>query len=223
MILFAPSILSADFSHLGNDILRTREGGAQIVHIDVMDGSFVPQLTFGDPVIRSIRPVTDQLFDVHLMVWHPERYVKRMADCGADLITFHLEAAEDPRAVIDAIHAAGKKAGLAIKPATPVEAVRPLAEAIDMLLVMTVEPGFGGQSYIPASTGRIAAARRMFAGLDRETDIEVDGGIKTDNVRVVLDAGANVIVAGSAVYRGDIRNNTRKFMEDFALWEAENE
>ena len=205
MILFAPSILSADFSHLGDDILRTREGGAQIVHIDVMDGSFVPQLTFGDPVIRSIRPVTDQLFDVHLMVWHPERYVKRMADCGADLITFHLEAAED------------------IKPATPVEAVRPLAEAIDMLLVMTVEPGFGGQSYIPASTGRIAAARRMFAGLDRETDIEVDGGIKTDNVRVVLDAGANVIVAGSAVYRGDIRNNTRKFMEDFALWEAENE
>ena len=97
MILFAPSILSADFSHLGDDILRTREGGAQIVHIDVMDGSFVPQLTFGDPVIRSIRPVTDQLFDVHLMVWHPERYVKRMADCGADLITFHLEAAEDPR------------------------------------------------------------------------------------------------------------------------------
>ena len=192
MILFAPSILSADFSHLGDDILRTREGGAQIVHIDVMDGSFVPQLTFGDPVIRSIRPVTDQLFDVHLMVWHPERYVKRMADCGADLITFHLEAAEDPRAVIE-------------------------------LLVMTVEPGFGGQSYIPASTGRIAAARRMFAGLDRETDIEVDGGIKTDNVRVVLDAGANVIVAGSAVYRGDIRNNTRKFMEDFALWEAENE
>ena len=219
MIKFAPSILSADFRILEEQILETRKAGAQYVHIDVMDGNFVPQISFGDPVIRSIRPCTDQVFDAHLMVNHPERYVERMAECGADIITFHYEAAKDPGALIAAIHEQGKKAGLSIKPGTPVEAVRPFAREIDMLLVMTVEPGFGGQKYIPESTRRIREARAMFEEYGLDMDIQVDGGIKRDNVDVVLEAGANVIVAGSAVYSGDVYANTADFMEHFREWD----
>ncbi len=220
MLKFAPSILSADFRILGEQIEETRRGGAEYVHIDVMDGNFVPQVSFGDPVIKTIRPCTDQVFDVHLMVVHPELYIQRMADAGADIITFHMEAAEYPGDVIRMIRDAGKKVGLSIKPRTPVEAVIPYMKDIDMLLIMTVEPGFGGQKYIPESTDRIRSALKLFRENSLTTDIEVDGGIKRDNVDVVLEAGANVIVAGSAVFAGDVCANTRSFSDHFREWEA---
>lgn len=210
--ILSPSILAADFSILGEQIRAVDEAGAQYIHIDVMDGVFVPSISFGMPVIETIRKVTKRIFDVHLMIVEPERFVKEFAACGADSITFHLEATEDADEVIDQIHALGCRAGMAIKPKTPIEAVRKYLEKLDMLLVMTVEPGFGGQKYIPESTERIRQVRHMAQELQTKLDIEVDGGITADNVHVVLEAGANVVVAGSAVFRGNIKENVEKFM-----------
>ncbi len=214
-IILSPSILAADFSILGEQIRAVDEAGAQYIHIDVMDGVFVPSISFGMPVIETIRKVTKRIFDVHLMIVEPERFVKEFAACGADSITFHLEATEDADEVIDQIHALGCRAGMAIKPKTPIEAVRKYLEKLDMLLVMTVEPGFGGQKYIPESTERIRQVRHMAQELQTKLDIEVDGGITADNVHVVLEAGANVVVAGSAVFRGNIKENVEKFMAQF--------
>lgn len=214
-LVLSPSILAADFSVLGKQIREAESAGAQYLHIDVMDGSFVPSISFGMPVVSSIRGLTDMVFDVHLMIEKPERYVEEFARIGADIITFHLEATDRPDEVIANIHSLGKKAGLSIKPATPVEAVLPFIDGIDMLLVMTVEPGFGGQSYIPASTGRIRRARELFGQHGLQTDIQVDGGITVDNVHVALEAGANVIVAGSAVFRGDIGANVKNMFGEF--------
>lgn len=211
-IILSPSILAADFSILGEQIRAVDEAGAQYIHIDVMDGVFVPSISFGMPVIETIRKVTKRIFDVHLMIVEPERFVKEFAACGADSITFHLEATEDADEVIDQIHALGCRAGMAIKPKTPIEAVRKYLKKLDMLLVMTVEPGFGGQKYIPESTERIRQVRHMAQELQTKLDIEVDGGITADNVHVVLEAGANVVVAGSAVFRGNIKENVEKFM-----------
>lgn len=209
-MILSPSILAADFAVLGQQIREADEAGAQYIHIDVMDGVFVPSISFGMPVISTIRKVTEKVFDVHLMIVEPERYLEEFSECGADSITFHLEATEHVDEVIDRIHSLGLKAGLSIKPGTPVEAVEPYLEKLDMILVMTVEPGFGGQKYIEASTERIRQVRRMITERGLSVDVQVDGGITKDNIHVVLEAGANVIVAGSAVFRGNITENVKE-------------
>lgn len=213
--ILSPSILAADFAILGEQIKEADEAGAEYIHIDVMDGVFVPSISFGMPVIASIRKTTKKIFDVHLMIVEPERFVKEFAECGADSITFHIEATEDVDKIIDLIHDLGCKAGMSIKPRTPVEVVEKYLHKLDMLLVMTVEPGFGGQKYIPESTERIREIKRMADEQGLDLDIQVDGGITKENVQVVLDAGANVIVAGSAVFRGNISENVKAIMAQF--------
>ena len=211
--ILAPSILAADFKELGQAIKTIEENGAEYLHYDVMDGIFVPSISFGMPVLASIRSCTNQVMDVHLMITEPIRYIKVFKEAGADLITIHLEACEDVAATIKAIREAGLKVGLSIKPATEAEAIRPYLDQIDMILVMSVEPGFGGQKFIPESLDKIRALRAMVEEAGVDVDIEVDGGIYQANVKEVLDAGANIIVSGSGVFKGDIAKNTREFME----------
>ena len=212
MNILSPSILSADFSKLGEQIKEVENAGAGYLHIDVMDGLFVPSISYGMPVIASIRKCTDIFFDVHLMIEKPERYVKQFADSGADLINFHVEATEDVTGTIEKIRALGKKVGITIKPATPASAVEPFLEMVDMVLVMTVEPGFGGQKLIPECLDKVREIREMVNAKGLTTDIEVDGGIDAGNVHLALEAGANVIVAGSAVFKNDIAGNVKEFL-----------
>lgn len=211
--ILAPSILSADFKVLGEQIRITSDNGAKYLHFDVMDGMFVPSISFGMPVLKSIQGVSPQVMDVHLMVTDPGRYVEAFQEAGADILTVHLEACEDVQAVLDKIHACGMKAGVTIKPATPVEALVPFLDQADMFLIMSVEPGFGGQAFIPESLDKIRSLRSMLKERGLNTDIEVDGGICQSNVKEVLDAGANVIVAGSAVFKGTIADNATGLME----------
>ncbi len=212
--IISPSILAADFNRLGEQIQEVERSEAKYLHIDVMDGVFVPSISFGMPVIAAIRKNTGLFFDVHLMIVEPIRYVEEFAKLGADMITFHLEAAGEHTAeTIDKIHALGCKAGLSVKPATPVSALEPYVSRLDMILIMTVEPGFGGQKYIPASTEKIRQTRRLLQKRGLDVDIEVDGGITAGNVSIVKEAGANVIVAGSAVFKSNIAENVKALLE----------
>ncbi len=213
MNILSPSILAADFSRLGEQIKEVEQAGAKYLHIDVMDGIFVPDISFGMPVISSIRKCTDIVFDVHLMIDRPERYIREFADCGANLINFHLEAAEDVTGVIQRIRFLGRKAGISISPRTPARAVEPYLKLVDMVLVMTVEPGFGGQKLIPECLDKVREVRAMVLEKGLRTDIEVDGGIRIDNVEQALEAGANIVVSGSAVFRDRISDNVRNFLE----------
>lgn len=210
--ILSPSILAADFCKLGEQIKIIEKSGADYLHVDVMDGMFVPAISFGMPVIKSIRKGTDLFLDVHLMIEDPGRYVEEFARCGADLINFHLESTKDPMAVVEKIRSTGKKVGITIKPVTPVSAVLPYLDAVDMVLVMTVEPGFGGQSLMPDCLDKITELRRIADAQGRAVDIEIDGGVKLDNLKKVLEAGANVIVAGSGIFKGDLESELEKFL-----------
>ena len=200
----APSILSADFSDLKTALNQCEEGGAHWVHVDVMDNQFVPNLTIGPPVVKSIRPNTEKFIDVHMMVIEPEKLVEPFARAGADNITFHIEAAGDPDSVIDLIKSCGCKAGVSIKPKTPLQDIIPILDKVDVILVMSVDPGFGGQGFLPGSSEKVSKIKKLLAdnSLNRVL-IEVDGGIKLHNAKEVIEAGANVLVAGSEVFNSD--------------------
>ena len=211
--LLSPSLLAADFSRLAEDIRNVEEAGAQYLHLDVMDGAFVPSISFGMPVIQSLRKNSNMTFDVHLMIEDPDRYLDEFAAIGADILTVHAEACTHLDRTIQKIHQLGKKAGVALNPATPLSVIEWVLPEVDMVLLMSVNPGFGGQKYIPYVTDKIRALRAMVDGRGLETDIEVDGGVSLANVSSVLEAGANVMVAGSTVFRGDAAENVKAFLE----------
>ena len=208
MNILAPSILSADFKNLGRDITDIERGGAEYVHIDVMDGMFVPSISFGMPVIASIRNVSNIVFDVHLMIEEPIRYIKEFKECGADIITVHLEACSDVRATLEAVRAEGLKAGLSIKPATDVEEVRPYLDVCDMILLMSVEPGFGGQKFIENTIKKAQQLRQLIAQHDSHALIEVDGGVQGETAPRLVKAGADVLVSGSYVFKSATPEDT---------------
>ena len=218
MNILSPSILSADFTKLGEEIETIDNAGAEYIHVDVMDGMFVPSISYGMPVIKSIRKSTGKVFDVHLMISEPIRYIADFAASGADMITVHVEACSDVVATIEKIREYKLKVGITLNPDAPVSAIKPYLNRVDMVLIMSVNPGFGGQKFITSSVDKIKEVKRLRDELNLSYDIEVDGGINIDNLVTVLEAGANVIVAGSAIFRGDAAENVKKFKSIMSVW-----
>ena len=220
MYILAPSVLAADFGKLGEAVKKTEEAGAAYIHLDVMDGAFVPSISFGMPVLSSLRSYTGQVFDVHMMVEEPGRYIQDIKDSGADLICVHQEACVHLDRTVSQIKEAGLKAAVALNPATPVSTLEYILPELDMALIMSVNPGFGGQKFIPYALDKVRCLREMAEKKNPSLDIQVDGGVTAGNVRDLMEAGANVFVAGSAVFQGDAAANVKEFLDVFRQYEA---